>query len=181
MLAAKGESTVILFDKLDGLAHFIFRKAGFEVGEVKFAHKSPRHGITMQYRTVFGQGKTLESMSYGVSQIERLAYAVLFGVLFHNIFLYLYGAPYHCPECGVVYVFCIERQQFRQVVGSADESVLQHFGIAGEKVAGIEAAQEPGFQQDGGSRGEDTDFILQSVEVDACFPPTDASTMASRV
>ena len=79
MLAAKGESTVILFDKLDGLAHFIFRKAGFEVGEVKFAHKSPRHGITMQYRTVFGQGKTLESMSYGVSQIERLAYAVLFG------------------------------------------------------------------------------------------------------
>ena len=54
LLAAKGESAVILFDKLDGLAHFIFRKAGFEVGEVKFAHKSPRHGITMQYRTVFG-------------------------------------------------------------------------------------------------------------------------------
>jgi hypothetical protein len=52
---------------------------------------------------------------------------------------------------------------------SARWSVLQHFGIAGEKVAGIEAAQEPGFQQDGGSRGEDTDFILQSVEVDACF------------
>ena len=96
LLAAKGESAVILFDKLDGLAHFIFRKAGFEVGEVKFAHKSPRHGITMQYRTVFGQGKTLESMSYGVSQIERLAYAVLFGVLFYNIFLYLYRAPCVC-------------------------------------------------------------------------------------
>ena len=28
LLAAKGESAVILFDKLDGLAHFIFRKAG---------------------------------------------------------------------------------------------------------------------------------------------------------
>ena len=62
-----------------------------------------------------------------------------------------------------------------------DEAVLQHLRIAGEEVMGIEAAQEFGFQQHAGGRSKNTDFILQTVEVDAVLPPTEASTMASSV
>lgn len=52
---------------------------------------------------------------------------------------------------------------------SADESVLQHLGVAGKEVVGIEATQELRFEKHRGGRGEDADFILQSVEVDARF------------
>ena len=63
----------------------------------------------------------------------------------------------------------------------ADKSVFQHFGITGEEVVCIEAAQELRFEEHRGGRGEDADFILQSVEVDARLPPTEASTIASSV
>ena len=52
---------------------------------------------------------------------------------------------------------------------SADQSVLQHFGITGEEVMGIEAAQKFCFKEYAGGRSEDADFILQPVEVDTCL------------
>ena len=50
-----------------------------------------------------------------------------------------------------------------------DKTVLQHLGVPGEEVVGIEAAQELRFKKYTGGRCENTDFVLQPVEVDTRF------------
>lgn len=167
VLAGEGEGTVVLLDELDDLAHAVLRKTCLKVREVELANQAPRHGIAVKHRTVFGQSQAFEGVADGVAQVERLADAVFLGVLLHDVLLDLYGAAHHVFQLSIVGLFGVEGQQFVEVPGSTDEAVLQHFGIAGEEVVCIEAAQELRFEQYtiGGSEG--TDFVLQPVEVDA--------------
>ena len=48
LVGGKGERRVIVFDKLDGVGDFMFRKGGFEVGEVKLGEKWGGEGIRME-------------------------------------------------------------------------------------------------------------------------------------
>ena len=167
LFAVEGETAIILFDELDGLAHLVLRESGLYIRKVEFADQPPCHCIAVQHRTPFGKGEAFEGVSHGVPQVQGFADAMFQRVLFYDVFLYLHGTSYHGLQQGIIYLLRIEGQQFRQMFRGTDEAVLQHLRIAGEEVMGIEAAQELGFQQHAGGRSKDADFILQTVEVDA--------------
>ena len=47
--------------------------------------------------------------------------------------------------------------------------MLQHFGITRKNVFGVECTEKLGVNNDGLRLVEDTDFVFQTVEVDACL------------
>ena len=51
----------------------------------------------------------------------------------------------------------------------ADKAVFQHFRISGTDVLIVQCSQELCIQQYACGRCEDSYFIFQTVEVDACF------------
>ena len=165
VVAGDGERAVVFLDETHALTHDRGRKTCLDATEVEFGNQAPCHGITMQ-DGVTGEGKTFEGMTDGVSEIECLADTFLQRVFLHDSFFYGYTRSYHLSEMEQIGLLEIEVEKFRKDFLVADESVLQHFGIARTDVLGIECLEEFGVEYHGIGSIEHTDFVLQSVEVD---------------
>ena len=169
MLAGDGEGTIVAAHKLQGLLQGALGKTCAEETEIELAHQSPCHGVAMQYGSALCQCQTLQRVSGGVSQVERLADALFCGVFCDDAFLDGHTLCHQLLQQGIVHLVQVEAHQFRPVFCAADERVLYHLCIARKQVLPVKCAQEGGVQKYRPCAVEYTNLVLQSAEVDAGF------------
>ena len=90
------------------LAHLICGESRFDGAQVQFYYQAPRHSIAMQYWGVL-QGERFERMSSGMTQVQRLAYALLGRVFSHNMLFYSYRLGHHALQLCQIGLLNVER------------------------------------------------------------------------
>ena len=169
LLAVEGEDTLVLLYELQRLVELVVRESQTLGAEIKLAYQTPCNSVSVQDGAVFFKGQALQGVTGGMSQVQSLADTLLGGVFLYDTFLYGYALGYHLLQVGVVYVVQVEGDELGPVLRIADNAVLQHLGITGTDVIGIQSAQEVGTEDDGAGAVEDTYLVLQSAKVDACL------------
>ena len=129
VVAGDGERTVVFLDETHALTHGSGWKTGLDATEIEFGNQAPCHSVAMQ-DGMAGEGETLEGMTDGVSEVECLADAFLQRVFLHDSLFYGDARSYHLSEMEKIGLLEIEVEQFGKDFLVADESVLEHFGIA---------------------------------------------------
>ncbi len=69
-----------------------------------------------------------------VSQVQGFAYALLVGVVCHDVPFDGYRLRHHVLQLAEVHVVQVEPDEFRPPARRADEPVLQHLGISRAQV-----------------------------------------------
>ena len=100
--AFEGEVAVVLPYELDRLAQLVLREAAFHDTQVEFADESPRHSIAVQYGATLFHSQTLEGVTCGVTQVERLAQPFLRRVFLHDALLHGNTLCHQCAKLSVV-------------------------------------------------------------------------------
>ena len=168
--AVEVQASIVLFDELQCLPHLVLGKSCCLVRQVQFAHHAPCYGVAVKDGVAGLQGQAFKGVSYGVPEVQCLAQALLVGVLADDVFLHFHRAAYEAAQKGVVRLVGVKRQKVGPMPCVAYQAVLQHFGVAGIEVVGVEGVQKAGVDDHATGRGEHAYLVLQSVEVDARFP-----------
>ena len=106
-------------------------------------------------------------MTDGMTEVERLAYAVLVRVFRHDALLHGDRLSHHALQFGEVGLREVEVDVLSPHAFVADERMLQHLGVARTEVLGVERVEKAGVYNDEACVGERSYLVLQSAEVDA--------------
>lgn len=167
VFAVERKGRIVLFDVIDHLAHLLHREAADHVREIQLADDARRHGVAVQDGALLLEGEALVGMADGMTKVERLADALLLGILLDDALLDSHRLLHESVQVGIVHRVDVVEHHRGVVLHIADQAMLDHLGIAREDVVAVERAQELAVDEDTERGIERTDLVLQPVEVDA--------------
>ena len=137
VIAGNIQCTIEFLDEVYGLAHLLSRESVFGNTQIEFWNQTECHSVTMQDRLAL-QCPALKRMTESMTQVQRLADALLVRILLYNALLYLHAVAYHALQLLQIRFVEVEADQFFPHCFCRNQTVFQHLCIARTDVFCIE-------------------------------------------
>lgn len=117
VIAGDRKRAIVLLDEVHRLSHLLRWESRLHHTQIEFRNQTERHSIAVQNRLAF-QCPAFKGMTESMSQVERLADAVLMRILLYDALLYRHAIAHHALQLLQVGMSQVEANQLRPHLSS---------------------------------------------------------------